>query len=1836
MSTITLNASNDIYLVDDIAELKLTDINHVADIVQQRLSAGFQYTKIGDNMLVIVRSPVVPPKSPTAESVAQEKNFAQKLRQSLSAAVSMVNKILQCMSDQDEPNQSILFLGDHLSGKSDALTRMLAFFKTASIVVSNRKANVIGDLVIKSCQLAETFGHTRTTKHNNSSRIAKYIKIYHANEEENLELLSWTIDIIPFDRSRVYGAHSGRPQDIGNFHIFYQLASGLASVNRHLAIKLKLTATKNFNILSSSFASKFLPGIDLELSNDPTSFATTALTFKLLGFNDMDQNSLYTAIAAVMHLGNISVNCNFNDDRKDRIELVYINESEHTMTLQEISSLLGISHSEFEAILLKWPLADGQPLYAMFESTIVLEIKTRIHKVMEFIYWQVVACIFLSLNQRFHENINEGEAPYSKYVSFIDFPGFEDNYPWNSLETLFINFASERINAHGNQYFSFLIGQYEAKSEEAIVGVPVTTTDSTDVIDLLMRDKVGIFPVMNKFSRMQAAAGCSDDVSMLLSQRHPHGVDILTSSQDKSISHGFRITHFNKLSVCYDVDGFIEKNRIGHDCIRGLDTLLASSTEAFVRRLAKIFTIEQMSPRATSTIMNPKFEKGKIRPTASEMLSSQLDSIIDEIATTNNRFVACLDGRHQSSAAGSALSTPSKLPQTPSAVNPNQRSTMSSPTNRNSRATSSKISPARKGAARSPGKGTPSKASSFDFKGTDLQSREHIANQLQCYHIAHILALQRAKYPVILSHAEFLDVAIVFARAKGWVPIAGTSTETLASRCNALAEYLLIKGSYCCGKLTIMFTSSSYASTIQLQADVLVVHSTTVIQSLYRRYRSVRKFKLMMKSIVVLQSCFRKNLWKKLMVRILAVRRERRLAALRQQEQEVIQYQQALEEKEMERQLQEQFQHRLKPPSDSTPLDTKAFSSPTLSRSVSFSVDKKAQNVASLINVASSPLASSRSVMSTPAKPTLQQSPPRGMITPTRSSLKPPSSSLTARPPLVSTLTPRTAAWIDSLPAGLNDDPDIPYSPTASSKPLNTYNSFTPVLLNTGGDGTTTDPIQLSRRLDAYHVLTTKLLSVWRKYSLWKTLDSLRDAVYRKKPHLLVDILSKLRRRRVEEADSLPYVKDKSTFYRNLYHLAVSVGSIDCVNALGVTMLDVIVRDQAQNNWLHIMTESPNFDFLQRVHNFIQRYDQVIKAAQPNRALYASILSIIGSPTTLRTGWLQKLSTSDKLQRRYVVLTSSKIAYYNTYNATDGLPDIKNASDVLLVSVDQTIIRHNRDLEYSFILDSIADLKSTKGKKRFIFKATSKEEYHQWLKALSQVTTIATTRDPGANASNQSSREATNTPVNIVNPLITRLWVSDLNIFGNTPLHSLAAVQVVKQDATIQKISLATMAAEFDETYHIISTASWLLDNGCFIDSVNIEGRTALDLAILNQSYDLASFLIRKGASTKGLQDHILREIESRDCFKGMIYQNRDTPHLPPPEKWYNFTYFSMSIQEIHLQSSHDRSSGTMSVDQEYWMNMLPCPYLSISVKDPKGKILEANQSLCLCGYRGFGMMVWGETYHLQTPLQATENKSVIEVSLMNYNTLTRSSTEIACGKYELDFTNVNSGPASIYMEPKLVTTKSSRVVKQLEPMTLIADVALTQRNFELQVETLEEYVVTTYGGNAMGYNYPKLLANDRNRDSPFVKFIATLPPILSRNEVIKNIAGRRGVHVKIPGDCKAGQKVIIEASVKKVYGRAYFYQDIENGVLDIEADDQSVSSRRSSSRSSSPRASRSLSRMSSRGSGFFDSPEPSDRRSISSKFTPDSPASTDSRRASSTPRRKIEHKSSIYLRSGI
>lgn len=342
--------------------------------------------------------------------------------------------------------------------------------------------------------------------------------------------------------------------------------------------------------------------------------------------------------------------------------------------------------------------------------------------------------------------------------------------------------------------------------------------------------------------------------------------------------------------------------------------------------------------------------------------------------------------------------------------------------------------------------------------------------------------------------------------------------------------------------------------------------------------------------------------------------------------------------------------------------------------------------------------------------------------------------------------------------------------------------------------------------------------------------------------------------------------------------------------------------------------------------------------------------------------------------------------------------------------------------------------------------------------------------------------------------------------------------------------------------------------------------------------------------------------------------------------------------------------------EEEYFSQSLPCPYITISIKDSRGKLVEANQNLCVCAYRGMGILVWGQSYHMQSPLQTIENRTLMEITLNNYDPTTRNTVPVATGQFEIDFGTINSGPVSIYLEKIQPPTPSSMrplsfsfssknsgnssSEKLSSPRsagsggyTLLADLSLTQRMLEMLPSTLEEYVITTFDlSKAIGYNYKVIFSQDRARDLPSIRFLAKLPNNVVPGETIKHVGGRRGVHIKVPNDAKPDEVVLVEASVKRVYGRLYFYNDI--GGNDGMSDDD-----RSSTRSISPRR---KSSGSVRGSITGSSDKIQLRGSPDKLVTPDrsmslvSQNSFNSSKVTITPREAPKSRSSLSSKTGL
>lgn len=200
--------------------------------------------------------------------------------------------------------------------------------------------------ILATNPILEAFGNAKTTRNDNSSRFGKYIQV-------RLHTLGvqGPIDTCPqilFDgkqqivgaRIRTYLLERSRlvyqPDVERNYHIFYQLCAGAPTKERK-DLGLETDVTKFHYLRQGGPNSVAIPGVD-----DAEEFRATQDALSTVGIGIDKQWSVFRLLAALLHLGNITITGVRNDSN--------IADQEPSLLLS--TRFLGISAAEFK----KWTI----------------------------------------------------------------------------------------------------------------------------------------------------------------------------------------------------------------------------------------------------------------------------------------------------------------------------------------------------------------------------------------------------------------------------------------------------------------------------------------------------------------------------------------------------------------------------------------------------------------------------------------------------------------------------------------------------------------------------------------------------------------------------------------------------------------------------------------------------------------------------------------------------------------------------------------------------------------------------------------------------------------------------------------------------------------------------------------------------------------------------------------------------------------------------------------------------------------------------------------------------------------------------------------------------------------------------------------------------------------------------------------------------------------------------------------------------------------------------------------------------------------------------------------
>jgi myosin-5 len=492
-------------------------------------------------------------------------------------------------------SQAILVSGESGAGKTETSKHIMQYLVESSPLENDHN---IEEKILESNPLLEAFGNAKTIRNDNSSRFGKFTEIQF---DGNGSICGAAIKTYLLERSRVVSVSD--PER--NYHIFYQLCDGATTTEREA---WNLKDAKDFRYLSTSSC------FELEGCSNAEEYVKTRHAMEIVGIPVETQECVFKAIAAVLHLGNVTFEA--VDDDECKVSPAGGAET----SLSDAARLLGVSVEGLRSILTTRTrrTPDGKIVSSVSAqaagNTRDAFAKTLYSRTFDWL----VDCI--------NKSIGQDPNPLS-VIGVLDIYGFEE-FKRNDFEQFCINFANEKLQQHFNAHvFKMEQKEYE---EEGIEWSYIEFIDNQDVLDVIegfgsqRARHAGVLDLLDESCKFPRATN-SDFVQKLYSS------DFVSKSsrfsRPKLAKDEFTIQHYAG-NVQYDTLNFLEKNK--DFIVLEHQELLGDSTEAFVRGLYPA------EPDAPSGVQSFKFSS------VSSRFSKQLGKLMASLHQMEPHYIRCI------------------------------------------------------------------------------------------------------------------------------------------------------------------------------------------------------------------------------------------------------------------------------------------------------------------------------------------------------------------------------------------------------------------------------------------------------------------------------------------------------------------------------------------------------------------------------------------------------------------------------------------------------------------------------------------------------------------------------------------------------------------------------------------------------------------------------------------------------------------------------------------------------------------------------------------------------------------------------------------------------------------------------------------------------------------------------------------------------------------------------------------------------------------------------------------------------------------------------------------
>lgn len=473
-------------------------------------------------------------------------------------------------------NQTILISGESGAGKTHGTKVMMKYLTTLSGTSSQ-----IEEKVIQSNPILEAFGNAKTLRNDNSSRFGKFIKLQF---NDNHKLIGAKIESYLLEKIRLINQADGER----NFHIFYQLFSGLSENEK-----------KRYCCESHSLNYKFIARDDGV--NDKNELKLTLDAFKIMGFSEIEIERIIELTSAVLHFGQIKL-------REDHEPKYLYLDNEHLF--KNLEKLLKIDiQIIFNALSTRLLNVRGEIYSIKLNKSEIIEASNSFAMKL---YEKLFEYLVFKINKYLDNNSD-------RFIGILDIFGFE-SFEKNQFEQLCINYTNESLQQQFNQYI-FKLEQIEYEKEN-IDWKHIEFPDNKECLELI-EGKNGLISMLDEECKIPKG-GNNNYVSRIY-KKHANSEYLILNRKHRDTCFG--IKHYAG-EVNYHNDLFCEKNK---------DIISNEITQC----LDKIDIISQFIDQNDS---NSSRISSK---TVVYQFRNQLGKLMKLIGTTSPHYVRCIKSNDQ-------------------------------------------------------------------------------------------------------------------------------------------------------------------------------------------------------------------------------------------------------------------------------------------------------------------------------------------------------------------------------------------------------------------------------------------------------------------------------------------------------------------------------------------------------------------------------------------------------------------------------------------------------------------------------------------------------------------------------------------------------------------------------------------------------------------------------------------------------------------------------------------------------------------------------------------------------------------------------------------------------------------------------------------------------------------------------------------------------------------------------------------------------------------------------------------------------------------------------------